>query len=84
MCMSLDRRLQLLLDEERYRRVAALAGQRGTSVAPVIREAIDRGLPSPELERTLAGQRVLDAEPMEVRAGPELLAELDALRGRRG
>ena len=84
MCMALDRRLQLLLDEDRYRRVAALAGQRGTSVASVIREAIDRGLPSSEQERTLAGQRVLDAEPMDIPAGDGLLAELDALRGRRG
>lgn len=84
MHMSLDRRLQLLLDEERYQRVAALAGQRGTSVASVIREAIDRGLPKPDEERARAGRAVLEAAPMEVPDLPGLLAELDELRGRRG
>lgn len=81
--MSYDRRLQLLLDEERYRRVAELAGQRGTSVAAVIREAIDRGLPSPDRRRRAAARRVLDAEPVEVPDVPDLLAELEQLRSRR-
>ncbi len=40
--MSLmERRLQLLLDEERYSRVAREAEASGRSVAAVIREAID-------------------------------------------
>ena len=84
MCMSLDRRLQLLLDEERYQRVAALAGRRGTSVASVIREAIDRGLPRADEERMRAGHAVLEAEPMEVPEIADLLTELAELRGRRG
>ena len=84
MYMSLDRRLQLLLDEERYRRVAALADRRGTSVASVIREAIDRGLPRPDEDRQLAGRFVLDAAPMEVPDVDALREELDELRGRRG
>lgn len=82
MHMSLDRRLQLLLDEERYRRVATLAAQRRTSVASVIREAIDRGLPNPDDDRARAGRLVLEAEPAQVPDVPELLAELDELRGR--
>jgi hypothetical protein len=81
--MALDRRLQLLLDEERYRRVAELAGQRGTSVAAVIREAIDRGLPSPDRRRRAAARHLLDAEPAQAPDVPDLLAELDELRGRR-
>jgi len=81
--MSLDRRLQLLLDEERYRRVAALAGQRGTSVAAVIRDAIDRGLPNPDHRRKAAARRLLDADPVDVPDVPELLDELSELRGRR-
>jgi hypothetical protein len=80
--MSLDRRLQLLLDEPRYRRVAALAEQRGTSVAAVIREAIDRGLPNPQRSRAAAGALVLAAEPMPAPTVPDLLTELDDLRGR--
>jgi predicted DNA-binding protein len=34
------------LDETGYHRVAALAQARGTSVAAVMREAIDRGRPA--------------------------------------
>jgi hypothetical protein len=83
MSMTMDRRLQLLLDEERYRRVAGIAHQRGTSVAAVIREAIDRGLPSPARRRAAAARRILDASPMEVPDVPELLIELDELRNRR-
>ncbi|WP_148613597.1 antitoxin [Nocardioides rubriscoriae] len=37
----MERRLQLLLDQERYDRVAAEATRSGRSVAAVIREAID-------------------------------------------
>lgn len=79
MCM-LSHRLQLLLDDERYERVHALARQRGTSVATVIREAIDRGLPATQRRRSAAAKRILVAEPMHV---SNLLAELDDLRGRR-
>ena len=78
MCM-LTHRLQILIDDERYERVRALARQRGTSVATVIREALDRGLPATQQRRAAAARRILDAAPME--AG-DLLAELDGLRGR--
>lgn len=78
MCM-LTHRLQILLDEERYERVRALARQRGTSVATVIREALDRGLPAAQRRRAAAARRILDAAPMEV---GDLPAELDELRGR--
>ena len=78
MCM-LTHRLQLLLDDERYERVQALARQRGTSVATIIREAIDRGLPATQRRRAAAGRRILAAEPMAV---ADLLAELDDVRGR--
>ena len=76
----LTHRLQLLLDDERYERVHALARQRGTSVATVIREAIDRGLPATQRRRSAAGQRILSAEPMPVEG---LLTELDDLSARR-
>ena len=83
MCMTMDHRLQLLLDEDRYRRVSDLARQRGTSVAAVIREAIDRGLPSSDRRRTAAARRLLDAEPMPVPDVAELVVELEDLRSRR-
>ncbi len=78
MCM-LTHRLQLLLDDERYQRVQTLAHQRGTSVAAVIRDALDRGLPATQRRRSAAARRILAAEPMQV---GNLIAELDDLRGR--
>ncbi len=80
MCMY-ERRLQILLDEERFARVSTLAQQRGTSVAAVIREAIDRGLPVGQPRRRAAGNRILAAAPMPVPDDPaDLIAELDDLR----
>ncbi|MCO5989739.1 ribbon-helix-helix protein, CopG family [Actinoallomurus spadix] len=75
-------RLQLLLDEERYERVSALARQRQVSVATVIRDAIDRGLPAAPRRRSAAAKRILSADPMPVGDVNELVAELNELRGR--
>lgn len=50
MCMSLDRRLQLLLDEERYARIAAIDSH--TSASPERRAA--------------AWARICAADPMPV------------------
>ena len=79
-----EHRLQILLDDERHRRITAVARERGVSVATVVREAIDRGLASPTNRRKSAGQRLLDASDMPVPDLPELKEELDALRARRG
>lgn len=83
MCMF-SHRLQILLDEERYRLVGTVARQRKMSVAAVIREAIDRGLPAPQRRRSAAMRAILAAEPMRVPPPDELRRELDELRGRRG
>lgn len=80
----LTRRLQILLDEQRYRRVVAEARRRKVSVATVIREAIDAkaGVPSAN-RRAAAAKVILSARPMRVPDVPELLAELDEIRARR-
>jgi hypothetical protein len=83
MHMSLDHRLQLRLDDDRHRRISAIAEERGVSVAAVVREAIDRGLTSPQSLRRAAGARLLLAPDMPVPDPVELRGELDALRGRR-
>jgi predicted DNA-binding protein len=84
MCMSrLGRRLQILLDEERHQRIATIASERGVSVATVVREAIDRGVASPDRQRLAAGRRLLEASDMPVPEPPELRRELDAMRERR-
>jgi hypothetical protein len=80
MCMY-ERRLQILLDEERYRRIASVAKRRGVSVALVIREAIDAFLPGGE-KRGDAARRILEAEQMQMPDPEELREELDAVRSR--
>lgn len=62
----MERRLQLLLDQERYDRVATEAERSGRSVAAVIREAIDQRFNQDE---TRAGRRA---------AAARLLASMEA------
>lgn len=74
---KLDRRVHLLLDEPRYRKVTGEAGRRNVSVASVIREAIDR-LPEGAGRRRAAIAEILAAAPMPLPADPaELRRELD-------
>ena len=77
----MDRRLQLLLDEERYRRVAEVARQKRVSVAAVIRDAIDQSLAPVDSRRAAAAAVILDAVPMDVPDDDGLLDELEELRG---
>ena len=83
MHMSLDHRLQILLDAERHARLVAAARDRGVSVATIVREAIDRGLPAPDTRRRAAARRILDATPMPVAEPSALAEELGDLRARR-
>ncbi len=81
----LTRRLQVLLDEKQYRRLEQTAKRRRVSVSTVVRDAIDRDLWSEaDVQRYEAARRFLDSPDMEVPDVPDLLAELDELRGRRG
>ncbi|MEX0659729.1 MAG: hypothetical protein WD080_11400 [Egibacteraceae bacterium] len=80
----LTRRLQVLIDEERHRRLEAEAARRGVAVAVLVRDALDAVYPTTAEERQAAGQRILDAAPMPVPDIQALRAELEQLRGRRG
>jgi hypothetical protein len=74
----LDHRVQILLDDARYQKVAGEARRRGVSIAAVIREALDRLPADAELRRTSI-DAILAAEPMAVPAEPAgLRHELDA------
>jgi hypothetical protein len=79
MCIY-ERRLQILLDEPRYRRVAAIANERKSSVAAVIREAIDLLAPDDLAKKRAAAKRILEARPMPVPDPEGLKAELQPLR----
>jgi hypothetical protein len=78
----LDRRLQVLIDEERWARLEREADRRRVSVSVLVREAIDQRFPSGADERRAALQMVLDAEPMEVPEPDGLREELDEVRSR--
>jgi len=81
---NLERRVHVLLDESRYRKVAGEAERRRVSVGAVIREAIDRIPADADLRRSAIAQ-ILAAEPMPVPAHPgELRRELDAAHERAG
>ncbi len=79
----LDRRLQVLIDEDRWSRLEREAGRRGVSVAVVVREAIDERFPGHSDERRAALRAILEAEPMTVPHAEELHDELEAIRSRR-
>lgn len=80
----LTRRLQVLIDDERHRRLEVEAARRGVPVAVLVREALDAAFPMTAADRKTAGNRVLAAEPMPVPDLDDLRAELAALRGRHG
>lgn len=66
----LSRRLQIQLDDDRFERVSRLARDGGTSVADVLRRAIDRGLPAMDVGGSTALRAVFDAAPMPVPDDP--------------
>lgn len=78
--MSLDRRLQILIDDARYHRLVAAARERRTSVAAVIRDAIDQAVPQDLDAKRAAWRAISEAEPMPVPDPEELRAELDEVR----
>lgn len=75
----LTRRVQILLDEGRYSRLERLARRRKTSVATLVREALDLAYPAERVSREEAGRRLLEAEPIAVGDWPALKEELEEL-----
>ena len=75
-----SRRLQILLDEERFRRVETEAHDHNLSVAAVIRKAIDVAYPADLDARRAAAEAILSAPQMDVPDPEELRAELDEIR----
>jgi hypothetical protein len=79
----LEKRLQVLLDEARWKRLSSYAAERNLSVGAVVREALVRSLPAASDERRAAARRILGAKPMSVPRPAALRRELEAVRGRR-
>lgn len=84
----MTRRLQLLLDEERYQRVAAHAKKQRLSVAAVIRDAIDASLGSEDgalAKKRAAWERLqeLDQEPFDWPEDYDVMEEIRQAREER-
>ena len=76
----LTRRLQILIDEERYQRLERAAEKSRRSVAAAIREAIDLAYPADLEEKREAAEAILSAPQIEVPDIAELKRELEAIR----
>jgi hypothetical protein len=59
----LTRRLQVLVDEDRYERLAQASNRLGTPVGELVRRAIDREFPPRGHDRTTAARRLLELAP---------------------
>lgn len=84
----MTRRLQLLLDEERYQRVAAEAKKKRLSVAAVIRDAIDEALGSEDAalaKKRNAWERLQElwAKPFDWPADYDVMEEIRQSREER-
>jgi hypothetical protein len=64
--MSLTRRLQVLLDDERFERLERRSSETGASVGALVRRAIDETYPAGAGDPERAGAELLAAEPMPV------------------
>lgn len=64
---TMTRRLQILMDEKRVARLERMARERGSSVAALLREAVDLAFPEFDSQRRrAAGRRLLEAPSMPV------------------
>jgi hypothetical protein len=81
--MSKTERLQVLIESEQRRRLEREAAARGTSVATLVRQAIDLAFPVGMELRLDAAKTILEADPMDVPTVEELIGELDDIRSAR-
>jgi hypothetical protein len=80
----LTRRLQVLIDDDRYERLRREAERTGAPIGAIVREAIDAALPAGRDPESIeaAGRQLLEAEPMPVGDWSEMKgAMLDELYG---
>lgn len=63
---TLTRRLQVLIEEPRFAHLEHLARQRGTTVAALVREALDEVYAREPLSPGAAAERFLAREPIDL------------------
>ena len=74
---NLTRRLQVLLDEERYGWLEHVAQQQGTTVAALVRDALDRAYPVEGLRADVAADRFLARPPVDLGSWEEAKREIE-------
>jgi hypothetical protein len=77
----LTRRLQVLLDEERFSHLEHLARQRATTVAALVRDALDRTYRE-DAALDEAADRFLAREPLELGSWEGAKREIEGSLGR--
>lgn len=62
----MTRRLQILIDEDRFRRLAQVADDRGASVATLVRAALDRAYALDDADSSEAAEWFLARPPADL------------------
>jgi hypothetical protein len=75
---TLTRRLQVLIEEHRFAQLEHAARQRGTTVAALVRGALDQVYPSDPLSPQAAAERFLDREPIDLGSWQQAKAEIES------
>jgi hypothetical protein len=75
----LTRRLQVLLDEDRWIRLSRKAEETGQSVGALVRDAIDRAYPATDDTRQAAAKSILSMKPMPVDDWDVMRREIDEM-----
>ncbi len=79
----MSHRLQILLDEEQYDRLAQRAKAQGRSIGALIREAIDHMWTGTDIRKAALLDAILADAPMPVPEPADLALELDEIHGSR-
>lgn len=74
---EMTRRLQVLLDEPRWERLERQARRRKTSVATLVREAIDVAYPDGDLDAAEAAERFLHRPPLDLGDWAQAKADIE-------
>lgn len=74
---SLTRRLQVLVEDDRFEQLERLAGERSTTVAALVREALDRAFPSHRIPHQSAAERFLARPPVDFGEWDTLKSEIE-------
>lgn len=61
----LNRRLQILVEEGRFEELERLARERSTTIAALVREALDKAFPTHGLPHRMAAERFLARPPVD-------------------